>query len=106
MSNLVSDDEYREFILEHLPRVTTLFKKVDISDDEVLQETFEREDVSDLIEALSTTLNINCENFHMDNYFPWKPKSFFTKKANNAGRTPLTLRMFIDSAKAGRWLYD
>ncbi len=106
MSNSKSDDQYRAFILDNLPRVTTLFKTVDISDDEALQGTFEREDISDLIDALSTKLSVNCDNFHMDNHFPWKPKTFFTKKNNNAGKVPLTLRMFIDSAKAGRWLYS
>lgn len=106
MSNSKSDEQYRTFILDNLPRVTTLFKTVDISDDEALQETFEREDISDLIDALSTKLSVNCENFHMDNHFPWKRKSFFIKKNNNAGKEPLTLRMFIDSAKAGRWLYN
>jgi len=106
VSNSISDDQYRAFILDNLPRVTTLFKTVDISDDEALQETFEREDISDLIGALSTKLSVNCDNFHMDNHFPWKPKNFFTKKNNNAGKVPLTLRMFIDSANAGRWLYS
>lgn len=106
MSNSKSDDQYRAFILDNLPRVTALFKTVDISDDKALQETFEREDISDLVDALSKKLSVNCDNFHMDNHFPWKPKTFFTKKNNNAGKVPLTLRMFIDSAKAGRWLYS
>lgn len=106
MSNSKTDEQYRAFILDNLPRVTTLFKTVDISDDEALQETFEREDISDLIDALSTKLSVNSEKFHMDNHFPWKRKSFFTKKNNNVGKEPLTLRMFIDSAKAGRWLYN
>ncbi len=106
MSNSKSDDQYRAFILDNLPGVTTLFKTVDISDDEALQETFEREDISDLIDALSTKLSVNCDNFYMDNHFPWKAKTFFIKKNNNVGKVPLTLRMFIDSAKAGRWLYS
>ncbi|MEK0166469.1 DUF1493 family protein [Pseudescherichia vulneris] len=106
MSNSKSNDQYRAFILDNLPGVTTLFKTVDISDDEALQETFEREDISDLIDALSTKLSVNCDNFHMDNHFPWKPKTFFIKKNNNVSKVTLTLRMFIDSAKAGRWLYS
>lgn len=106
MSNLKSDDQYRAFILDNLPGVTTLFKTVDISDYEVLQEMFEREDISDLIDALSTRLSVNCDSFYMDNHFPWKAKIFFIKKNNNFGKVPLTLRMFIDSAKAGRWLYS
>ena len=106
MGNSESDDQYRAFILDNLPRVTALFKTVDISDDKALQETFEREDISDLVDALSKKLSVNCDNFHMDNHFPWKPKTFFTKKNNNADKVPLTLRMFIDSAKAGRWLYS
>jgi len=80
VSNSKSDDQYRAFILDNLPRVTTFFKTVDISDDEALQETFEREDISDLIDALSTKLSVNCDSFHMDNHFPWKPKLFSQKK--------------------------
>ncbi|WP_312178275.1 DUF1493 family protein [Pseudescherichia sp.] len=106
MGNSKSDDQYRAFILDNLPRVTALFKTVDISDDKALQETFEREDISDLIDALSTKLSVNCDNFHMENHFPWKAKTFFIKKNNNVSKVPLTLRMFIDSAKAGRWLYS
>lgn len=92
-------------MLENLPKITTLCKTIDISDQEILQESFEREDIADLINALATKLAVNCTDFDLDNYFPWKPKSFFIKKKNNVGKAPLTLSMFIDSAKAGRWLY-
>ncbi|WP_241581387.1 DUF1493 family protein [Rosenbergiella nectarea] len=101
-----SDEGIREFLLEHLPKVTSLFKKINISDDEALQDTFESEDLAALVNDLSSELNIDCENFNMLRYFPWKTKSVFNWYPDNAGKTPLSLRMFVESAKAGRWLYD
>ncbi|WP_286133237.1 hypothetical protein [Tatumella sp. OPLPL6] len=43
MVNHYSDEGIREFLLEHLPKVTSFFKKVNISDDEALQDIFESE---------------------------------------------------------------
>ncbi|UWS30327.1 DUF1493 family protein [Erwinia pyrifoliae] len=100
-----SNEQLREYILEHLPKVTTLFKQVVISDDEPLQETFESEDLAALVEDLSVEINVNCENFNMLRYFPWKTKSVFNRDPDNSSKAPLTLKMFIESAKAGYWLY-
>ena len=51
--NREKTDEYRALIVNNLPAVTTLWMTVDISDEEVLQDIFEREDIADLIGALS-----------------------------------------------------
>ncbi|WP_241575725.1 DUF1493 family protein [Rosenbergiella nectarea] len=77
-----------------------------MSDDKALQDTFESEDLAALVNDLLSELNIDCENFNMLKYFPWKTKSFFYRHPDNTGKTPLSLRMFVESAKAGRWLYD
>ncbi len=101
-----NEDELRDFILGHLPEVTCLFKKVVISDDETLQETFESEDIAALVEDLSIELNVDCEHFNLHRYFPWKVNSAFNKNSDHASKVPLSLRMFIESAKARQWLYD
>lgn len=106
MVNNYSDEGIREFLLEHLPKVTSFFKKVNISDDEALQDIFESEDLAALVNDLSSELNIDCENFNMLRYFPWNSESIFDRHPDNTGKAPLSLRMFVESAKAGRWLYD
>ncbi|WP_369788803.1 DUF1493 family protein [Rouxiella sp. WC2420] len=101
-----NEDEVREFILGHLPKVTGLFKKVIISDDEILQETFESEDIAALVEDLSAELNVDCKHFDLLRYYPWKTKSTFNKEPDNTTKKPLSLKMFIESAKVRRWLYN
>lgn len=61
MDRVRADDEYRALILKDLPAVTTLWKTVDISDKEVLQDTFQRGDIADLIGALSAQPGVNFE---------------------------------------------
>lgn len=92
--NRVTDDKVRDFILHELPLVTTLFlKRVGIDDDAVLQELFEVEDITEMADAFFRYFHIPADGFSVDNYYPWQNKS------------PLTIRMFIESAGAGRWLY-
>ena len=92
--NRVTDDKVRDFILHELPLVTTLFlKRVGIDDDAVLQELFEVEDITEMADAFFRYFHIPADGFSVDNYYPWQ------------GKSPLTIRMFIESAGAGRWLY-
>ena len=55
-------------------------------------------------------VNISCIDWHR--YFPWENtpgvKRWFTLKRKDveATRVPLTVRMFAESAKAGKCLYD
>ncbi|GAA0504676.1 hypothetical protein GCM10009414_13110 [Tatumella terrea] len=51
--NREKTDEYRALIVNNLPAVTTSGMTVDYSDEEVLQDTIEWEDIADLIGALS-----------------------------------------------------
>lgn len=106
---MVSDaleNNVRQFIEKELPVVTTLFlKKVVIGDDEPLQELHEWDDVGDMAEAYFTYFDVKPDKFSLQNYYPWKT-SFFQRKKHNLDKSPLTIRMFIESARAGRWLYD
>lgn len=66
-----------------------------------------QEDVEELIEDYAKTFNVDMSNFHMSTYYPevhfsWNP----FKKPDPADLPEFTINMFIQSAKAGRWLYD
>ncbi|HAV1871841.1 TPA: DUF1493 family protein [Enterobacter hormaechei subsp. steigerwaltii] len=102
--NTLTEDEVRNYILSELPLVTTLFRKVKPDDDSILQEWFEAEDIADMSESYFRRFNISRDGFCLDDYYPWRAKSFFTGRARENDKKPLTIRMFIDSAKAGRWL--
>ncbi|MBU9821922.1 DUF1493 family protein, partial [Rahnella sp. BCC 1045] len=43
-------------------------------------------------------------------YYPWEMewffRSWFTKKPLVQTKKPLTVKMFAESARAGKWLYD
>lgn len=76
-----------------------------------LQEYFNfvPEDLEDMLLDLFTRYSIEYSNFNLDNYFMpelhwWQ----FKRKKEWIDRQvkPLTLDMIIESAKAGRWLYD
>ncbi|WON76606.1 DUF1493 family protein [Serratia sp. UGAL515B_01] len=104
--NQVTDAAVREFVKSELPLITTLLlKKVDIDDHSTLQELYEADDVAEMIEKYFVHFNVNPADFIITNYFPWKTPFLFFRKPVNQDKTSLTIQMFIDSAKAGRWLY-
>ncbi|MGP2469143.1 MULTISPECIES: DUF1493 family protein [Yersinia] len=96
-----------EFFKKELPLVTTItFKKIPVEVDSVLQNNFGFEDISDATDAYFKAFNVTYDNFYWSNYFPWKEKGLFSRKEPIQNKKPLTIRMFAESAKAGRWLYD
>ena len=104
--NRATDDKVRNFILHELPLVTTLFlKRVSIDDGAVLQEFFEVEDIAEMADAFFHHFHIPTEGFSVNNYYPWQSKSAFLCKKIVKSKSPLTMRMFIESARVGRWLY-
>ncbi|MCL2894999.1 DUF1493 family protein [Brenneria tiliae] len=105
MSNVV-EDNVRAFVKGELPLVTTLFKKVDVDDDAVLQELHEADDIAEMTKRYFDVFSVDPNGFALINYYPWKPRTFFTGKSRNRDKQALTIRMYIESAKAGRWLYD
>ncbi len=60
--NREKTDEYRALIVNNLPVVTTSWMTVDISDEEVLQDTIEWEDIADLIGALSAMSALSVQS--------------------------------------------
>ncbi|HFV9243429.1 TPA: DUF1493 family protein [Enterobacter bugandensis] len=102
----ITDDKVRDFILHELPLVTTLFlKKVLVDDDVALQELYEADDVADMAEKYFCYFQVQPDGFSVNNYYPWQVKSIFVCKTNMQKKPPLTINMFIESARAGRWLY-
>lgn len=100
------DDKVRAFILDELPRVTTLFlKPVPVEDDAALQELHEADDVAEMAEKYFRHFQVRADDFSVDDYYPWRTKSVFSCKTVTQKKSPLTIRMFIESARAGRWLY-
>lgn len=67
----------------------------------------DQDDVEELIEDYSKEFNVDMSNFHLETYYPeinfsWNP----FKKLEPVDVPEFTIDMFIQSAKAGRWLYD
>lgn len=108
MSNM--DDttaSVREFVRRELPLVTTfLLKKIDIKDGDILQELYEADDIAEMSEKFFREFNVQSKGFTLNSYFPWNAPSCFSRKPENQGKKPLTLKMFIESANAGCWLFE
>ncbi|ELP25803.1 hypothetical protein F385_25 [Pantoea agglomerans 299R] len=107
MNNMtVTPDAVREFILRELPLVTTfLLKKIEVGDDDILQEQFEADDIAEMAKNFFNDFDVQPAGFNLVAYFPWKSSSLFSRKNVKQDKEPLTIRMFIESARAGRWLF-
>lgn len=53
-------------------------------------------EAAELIEEIFNAFDMNCQDMKFDVYFAKRRKD----------EKPLTINMLIESAKAGRWLYD
>ncbi|WP_455915113.1 DUF1493 family protein [Pantoea agglomerans] len=67
----------------------------------------DQDDVEELIDDYSEEFNVDMSSFHIETYYPdvhfsWNP----FKKSEPVDIPDFTVGMFIDSAKAGKWLYD
>ncbi|MBS1204124.1 MAG: acyl carrier protein [Proteobacteria bacterium] len=57
----------------------------------------DEEEAQDLLDEIFTEFNLIHSDLNFSVYFPFK---------NRKDAKPLTINMLIESAKAGRWLYD
>ncbi|KGT95777.1 hypothetical protein NG99_01125 [Erwinia typographi] len=102
----VTDTAVRDFVKNELPLVTTLFlKKVDVDDQFALQELHEADDLAEMAAKYFSRFNVQSAPFSLENYFPWKTPTLLCRKPINQDKKPLTINMFIESARAGKWLY-
>ncbi|MEQ4530954.1 MAG: DUF1493 family protein [Mixta sp.] len=86
------------------------FLKIDPDTDLRKDVRLDSEDALDLIEEYAMKYNIAVSDIPFTKYFPNEKSLFdiFTPKhLKSTGEKvePLTVRMLIESAKAGRWLY-
>ncbi|MDF7681120.1 DUF1493 family protein [Enterobacteriaceae bacterium ESL0689] len=107
---MVKDDDVLKFFQKELPLVTSLLlKKIPLTPDTILQEYAEVEDLAHAINKYAEAFNIDISPLNIENYLPWSIPWFFRKwfirTPVRQNKKPLTIRMFADAAKAGRWLY-
>ncbi|ELQ6171245.1 DUF1493 family protein [Cronobacter dublinensis] len=102
----ISDEDIKVTILKELPRVTSFtLKKQEPDLDSPLQEMFEVEDITEMAQTLFSHFGTEHSRFDLTAYFPWKTPGLFSRKPVIQDKAPLTIRMFVESVKAGRWLY-
>lgn len=107
---MVTDDDVLSFFRKELPVVRSLrLKKFPLDSEVALQEYAEVEDLALAIDKFSEVFHIDVSTLNIEHYFPWTIpwffRSWFIKRPVKQSKRPLTVRMFSESAKAGRWLY-
>ncbi|MCX8958604.1 DUF1493 family protein [Erwinia psidii] len=108
---MVTDNEVLSFFRNKLPEMATLtLKRIPFQMNDILQEFVEPDDMAYAINDFAEKFCVNMMAMNFESYYPWKVAWFFrkwyTSKPLNQEKKPLTVRMFAESAKAGRWLYD
>lgn len=102
----INPNVVREFILRELPLVTTfLLKKIEVGNNDILQEQYEADDIAEMAEKFFKEFDVQPAGFNLAAHFPWKTSSLFSRDSVKQDKKPLTIRMFIESASAGRWLF-
>ena len=70
------------------------------------------DDLHDALDKFEDRFNVDLSAVKWSSYFPWENTPRLTRwfKAKRedveSSRKPSTIRMFAESAKAGKWLYD
>lgn len=70
------------------------------------------DDLHEVLDKFEKKFNVDLSGVNWSCYFPWENtpliKRWFKVKREDVERTrkPLTVKMFAESAKAGKWLYD
>lgn len=96
----------RELIRRELPLVTTfLLKKSKSMMMIFLQEHYEKDDISDISVKFFRDFKVQPACFTLASYFPRKNLSLFSRSPVKQDKKPLTIRMFTESARAGRGLF-
>ncbi|MEZ6878437.1 DUF1493 family protein [Enterobacter sp. KBR-315C3_2022] len=108
---MVTDLEVLEFFRDELPVVGTFTGKlIPLQLDDVLQEYTNDDDLVYCMDKYSDVFNVDISVMNYETYYPWFStwffRKWFTDKPVKQISKPLTVRMFAESAKAGKWLYD
>lgn len=85
-------------------------KKVELTPETALDTdlSIDELEAEDLMNDFFEKFNVERGNFRIETYFPAEPLSWnpFKKKVPPVPVPDFTIGMLIESAKAGRWLYD
>ncbi|SER09517.1 DUF1493 family protein [Rosenbergiella nectarea] len=84
-------------------------KKVELTPDTDLDTdlSIDELEVEDLMNDFFEKFDVTRGNFKLQTYYPYEPFLWNPFKKSPPIPVPdFTLRMLIESAKAGRWLYD
>ncbi|WP_024560553.1 DUF1493 family protein [Franconibacter pulveris 601] len=108
---MVSNEEVLSFFRKELAVLATLrLKPIPLEMNDVLQEYAPADDLVRVINKYSEHFNVDISALNFDNYYPWEIpwffRKWFTTKTVNQVSLPLTVKMFADSARAGKWLFD
>ncbi|QKJ85413.1 DUF1493 family protein [Paramixta manurensis] len=108
---MVTENDVLTFFQDELPILGLLPTKDNaVGMDDVLQEYTEQEDLFPAIEKFERHFSVDLSSMDMSKYYPWITpwffRKWFTSKPVIQTKKPLTVRMFAESAKAGKWIYD
>jgi hypothetical protein len=103
------EKEVIDYLMEKYPVRVSMFKPElkQITKNWTLEDDYHLvpEDAEDLLIDVFEHFNIDYSNMNSDNYIEQERSiwNIFNKKVKIK---PLTVEMIIESAKAGKWLYD
>jgi Protein of unknown function (DUF1493). len=108
---MVTEQAVLLFFQNELPVLGTFTGKlIPLQLDDVLQEYAEDDDLIFSIDKYSVCFNVDISVMNYSAYYPWFRtwffRKWFTSKPIPQVSKPLTVRMFAESAKAGKWLYE
>lgn len=108
---MVTENEVLNYFQDALPILGWLpTKKNSVGMDDILQEYTEQDDLLPVIEQFGYHFSVDMSLMNLNDYYPWVTpwffRKWFTSKPVIQEKKPLTVRMFSESAKAGRWLYE
>ncbi|AFR02144.1 MULTISPECIES: DUF1493 family protein [Pectobacterium] len=103
------ENEVIQYLMERYPIRKHWFKSGirQVTKDWTLQDDYQflPEDAHDFLLDIFGHFNIEHSNFDGRNYFEYE-YPIWQKKPLSKALKPLTVGMIIESAKAGKWLYD
>lgn len=112
---MVTDNEVLEFFRKELSvPVTWKGKRKLLELDTVLQDYAELDELPYTIDDYAISFNVDISSMNIEVYYPVIHKPLLTRIFKRKDienellkiRKPLSVRMFSESAKSGRWLYD
>lgn len=109
---MVNDDMEQKIYDFIRPRVGTYFlnyKEQNLTPETDLDSdlNFDEYDIEDLMAEYFKEFKVDSSNFNVNVYYPDVPISWNPFKKTVPVQVPaFTIEMLIESAKAGRWLYD